>query len=77
MKIWKLADERFPEIPSAQEHGWKIEDGKIEPVWTEKEILPRKLVDLMKDGNGEDSENEDDYSCDSDECEESDTELIV
>ena len=77
MKIWKLADDRFPEIPSAEEHGWRFVDGQIEPVWTEKDILLGTLVDLMKDETGEASENEDDYSCDSDESEESDSELIV
>ena len=58
MKIWKLALDRFPEIPRATEHGWTIIDDHIEPLWNEKDVLPKNLIDLMMDLDSSESEEE-------------------
>ena len=52
---------KIPEIPSpAPEHGWLIsDDGVLEPQWTDGDILPQELVDILKPvhADTEDSDN--------------------
>ena len=47
----------------------------IEPVWSEKEILPVEIVDIMKEGN--DEESDEDIFSDSTDSEDSDVDTIV
>ena len=49
LKIWKDALEPFQELPSAEHHGWKMEDGCLEPNWCETSILPEELELLLDD----------------------------
>ena len=67
--------ENFPEVPSPLDHGWRASEEGIEPLWSEKEILPLEIVDIMKEGNDYDTD-EDDFT-ESTDSEESDSELIV
>ena len=71
-----MANERFPDIPSAGEHGWIVGEDSIEPLWTEKEILPKSLIDLIRPSGGEDSDTEEDECCDSEVSDESEMEDI-
>ena len=62
--------DNFPEIPQPTEHGWKHSGDSIEPRWTEKQVLPIKIVELMTERDEEESEDEIIYvSSDSDESE--------
>ena len=62
--------DNFPEIPQPTEHGWKLSGDSIEPRWTEKEVLPIQIVELMTEPDEEESEDEIIYmSSDSDESE--------
>ena len=56
--IWKGANVPLLEIPSVEEHGWKLGDGGIEPVWCEGPVMPRELSDLLDRDMGSDSEEE-------------------
>ena len=69
VKIWKLAHENFPEIPDPSQHGWKIGEVSLEPVWSEEQILPIELVDLLEDVGETESEDENiEYESDSSNC---------
>ena len=76
VKVWRLASERFPEIPSAGEYGWIVRKKSIEPLWTDGEVLPKTLIDLIRTGGGEESESEEDDCCDSEGLEEFEMEDI-
>ena len=58
VKIWKDAGENFPEVEDPTSHGWLIGEEGLEPVWSEKQVLPTELVDLIPDN--QDSESEED-----------------
>ena len=49
VKIWKDALEPYHELPNPEFHGWKMEDGCLEPNWSEKPILPEELELLLDD----------------------------
>ena len=60
--IQKHANENYPNIPDCILHGWKKEGDFVEPVWTEEDVLPKKLIDLI---NGDEfSDNESDIEMD-------------
>ena len=62
--------DNFPEILQPTEHCWKLLGDSIEPRWTEKEVLPIQIVELMTEPDEEESEDEIIYmSSDSDESE--------
>ena len=66
VRIWKLAEENFPEKPEPIHHGWKRVENGLEPSWCEKDILPTQLVDLLDDlGDPETIEEENEYESDS------------
>ena len=63
-RIWKLANIPKPSVPRADEgHGWIQEDGVMMPKWTEGEVMPRQLIDLL--GDELESENKSDSDSDS------------
>ena len=40
----------FPDIPDPDRvHGWVKVDGKLEPLWTDGDILPSHIIDLMSE----------------------------
>jgi len=49
--IWKWAHIYEPTIPKAsQGHGWEeIEDGCMDPLWFDGDVLPRELMDIAQD----------------------------
>ena len=56
--VWKHANENYPEIPDCTLHGWKKEGDFVEPVWTEEDVLPKKLIDLMNEDEFSDNESD-------------------
>ena len=42
--------ENFPEIPSAEGHGWIQRNGLLEPLWCQGNLLPEQLADLLEEG---------------------------
>ncbi|KAG0711573.1 hypothetical protein GWK47_020348 [Chionoecetes opilio] len=47
--IWKRAHVPRPRIPKAsQGHGWEEENGHMDPVWYEGDLLPRQLADIAQ-----------------------------
>jgi hypothetical protein len=73
---WKHAHIPIPEIPPPIDHGWEISGDFLQPVWSQKEVLPSSLVNILAENqNQEESQNpEEDSSCDEisedeDECE--------
>ena len=75
--IWKRAHITEPLVPNPHEgHGWTIEDGVMQPLWTSSEVLPKQLVDILEstvDDDTEDSEEEDDSDEDERNSSDSDT----
>ena len=61
--IWKRAHVPDSEIPPPTEgHGWVLIDSKMEPLWTEEDILPQQLADILEEAlqsDEDDSEPED------------------
>ena len=47
--IWYMADHAAPNIPSPDGHGWEVIDGQLEIKWTEGDLLPQELVDVLVD----------------------------
>ena len=44
------------------EHGWKRTNENLEPSWSEDDIMPVSLVDLLEEGIEDvDGENEEDF----------------
>ncbi|KAG0720108.1 hypothetical protein GWK47_049133 [Chionoecetes opilio] len=49
VRIWKRAHVPRPRIPKAsQGHGWEEENGHMDPVWYEGNLLPRQLADIAQ-----------------------------
>ena len=50
MAIWRNAHVPQPTVPSQTEgHGWTVENGVMQPLWTDKDLLPKELVDISKE----------------------------
>ena len=48
--IWRHAHHATPNLPSSDGHGWDLTDGlTIEIVWTEGDLLPQELEDIVVD----------------------------
>ena len=47
--IWYQADQAVQNLPPADGHGCCTTDGKLEIKWTEGDMLPQELVDIMLD----------------------------
>lgn len=46
--IWNNAHIASPQIPPAEEHGWKLlKNGALDFEWVSGEIMPRNLIDLL------------------------------
>ena len=60
--IWKQANIPDPVIPNPVDgHGWTLVDGNIEPLWTDGDVLPQQLTDILEgtmNEAAEDDENE-------------------
>ena len=58
--IWKRAHIAKPDIPSPSNgHGWTIQDGILEPLWFEGDVLPRRLADLVEEVAESDDSSDD------------------
>ena len=78
-------------VPSTTEgHGWTVENGVMQPLWTDKDVLPKELVDILEetiqeaedasDAGDEDEEIEEGFFSDNDGDEsgsESDSDYLV
>ena len=59
----KLSHVNNPDIPDPTDgHGWTMQHGVIEPLWTEGDILPSQLVDILRNSAVDDSDSEADRS---------------
>ena len=47
MLIWYIADQADPNNPQPNGHGWGIADGKLEYQWTENNLMPQELIDIL------------------------------
>ena len=47
LHLWKSAHRNIVELQSATHHGWRQGHIYLEPVWTEGQVLPATLVDLL------------------------------
>ena len=58
--IWCKADQATPDIPPPDGHGWYQENGKLAYQWTDGDIMPKELVDVLIEElpDDEDEENE-------------------
>ena len=74
-RIWKLANIAKPSVPRPDEgHGWAKEAGIMMPKWTEGEVMPRQLVDILEE-ELEDETCGSDFDPDSD-CELSESDVL-
>ena len=59
--IWKQAHISIPNIPQlTSDHGWTIEDGKFQPKWTGKNVLPVELADILETMDQEETDSDTD-----------------
>ena len=50
MAIWRNPHVPQPTVPSQTEgHGWTVENGVMQPLWTNKDMLPKELVDILEE----------------------------
>ena len=40
-------------------HGWTLEDGVMQPLWTDNDVLPQELVDILEETVQESENNTD------------------
>ncbi|KAL8593158.1 hypothetical protein ACOMHN_009813 [Nucella lapillus] len=60
VEVWKSAGEAQPAIDGPAGIGWEItEEGGLEIRWSEEDILPQELVDILCDQQVPEEENED------------------
>ena len=45
--LWKSASLQNPDIPGPDGHGWKAEDGNLVYVWSDGDVLPPELSDIL------------------------------
>ena len=57
VRIWKMPMENYHEIPDPTDHGWTIGLDGLEPLWSEKPILPTNMIDML-DGLEEHEDDE-------------------
>ena len=58
--IWYQSDQSKPNIPSPENNGWDIVDGKLELKWTEGELMPKELTEVLTAESEEMFEEDDD-----------------
>ena len=50
MAIWKQSHIPEPSIPNPTEgHGWTVDSGSMQPLWTDELVLPQELGDILED----------------------------
>ena len=50
VRIWKLAHVAEPSVPNPNDgHGWTFETGIMQPKWTDGEVMPWQLVDILEE----------------------------
>ena len=50
LSIWRNAHVPQPTVPSPTEfHGWTVENGVMQPLWTDKDMSPKELVDILEE----------------------------
>ncbi len=48
--IWKQSHIPLPTTPEPTDgHGWTLEEGTLEPLWTSGEIIPPELVNILQE----------------------------
>ena len=48
--IWNMSNVAFPNIPSPENKGWRIDEGgKLRIDWTKGDIVPQELIDIIPD----------------------------
>lgn len=57
--IWRKSHLALPSIPSSIGHGWEISEGVLEATWTEGELLPQELRDLIVEHPATDESDDD------------------
>ena len=65
--IWKRSHFATPECPNpADNHGWHVIDGILEPKWLDGEFIPQTLIDVLVEENilTDDKEDESDGEAD-------------
>jgi hypothetical protein len=63
--IWKSSHQPFPNIPSPIGLGWQLSEGAIAIQWTEGDILPQQLVDILSSkSDSTEIEEQEDYETD-------------
>ena len=60
--IWKKGNENFPEIPKAKQHGWVERDQYLEPLWCDRDVLPKDLCNMLEEFVEVEEENFDQMS---------------
>lgn len=45
--LWKSASLQNPDIPGPDGHGWKAEEGNLVYVWSDGDVLPPELSDIL------------------------------
>ena len=64
--IWKKADQATPSIPRPDGHGWNTNvEGELEICWTNGNLMPQELADIITDPLNPSSEDEEDVTVDS------------
>ena len=56
--IWKQANKSNPDIPSPVGRGWKEDESGLQIQWTEGDILPTELVDILCERPGIEADTE-------------------
>ena len=55
--IWARANEQCPDIPQPEDgHGWVLVDGVLAHKWTDDEMLPKELVDMVVEQGEQDED---------------------
>ena len=63
--IWKKADQATPSIPRPNGHGWNTNvEGELEICWTNGNLMPQELADIITDPLSPSSEDEEDVTVD-------------
>ena len=58
--IWKKADQATPSIPGPDGHGWNTNvEGELEICWTNGNLMPQELADIITGPLNPSSEDED------------------
>ena len=63
--IWKKADQATPSIPGPDRHGWNTNvEGELEICWTNDNLMPEELADIITDPLNLSSEDGEDITVD-------------